>query len=482
MKIDPKQNTIVCGDNIDWLEDMVKELKGGEGIIDLCYIDPPFFSGLDRDIVWKNGSELRSFGDKFKGDVRYYIEWIKPRLEKIHKLLKPSGSIFVHCDYHASHRLRCLLDDIFKPENFKSEIIWKRTSAHGDSNSLGNVHDTIYFYTKSNKNKFNSVFVNYSEKYLKRYKHTDGEGKYLDRDLSAKGLAGGGYTYKWKGVDGYWRCPIETMEQYEKDNLIYYTKKGTPRLKQHLKKMKGKIIDDLWLDINAINSQAKERIGYPTQKPEELVKRIIECATDDGDLVLDCFSGGGTTAKACVDLKRKFIVGDVSPVACKLGAKRLNLANFFDYEIKGMFQTEEELRSMNGHIFAETICDLMGWKCNEKKSNDKGIDGWDGNGNPIQIKNQKTKAGERDIRDFWGALKAANKTVGVFCAWEFVEGKEGAYSFVAKHKDEVTIELRTNRELIKDILISNEKRAEIEKFYNERLPENWKNIEITSAS
>lgn len=434
MKIELDKNTIVCGDNLEWLSWIPDES------IDLCYIDPPFFSNATYEKIWGNGWEVASFGDRFAGGIVNYIEWMRPRIKLIHQKLKQSGSIFLHCDYHASHRLRLLLDEEFQ-ENFLNEIIWSYgAKATPQENYFPKKHDSIFWYKKGVGYTYNPIIVEYAEATLR------------ERDS----------RYKYSDKDGQYRLTTRRRTNGEKYRAKVYLQKGVSEV-------------DVW-DLPIINATAKERIGYRTQKPEALIKRIIECASNKGDVVLDCFAGGFTTAKVCSDLNRKFICGDVSPVACKIGAKRLNKANFHDYEIKGMPQTEQELRELDGHEFAETICDLMGWKCNPKKSNDKGIDGWDGNGNPVQIKNHRAKTGEKDLRNFWGTLQAAKKTTGIFVAWDFcAEGVE----FVAKYKKEVDIQLRKCRELVEDIWITNEKRQQIEDFYNEKLPEDWKENPLT---
>jgi len=338
MKIDPTQNTIVCGDNLEWLDAVPDES------VDLCYIDPPYCTGQDKNIVWNNSAERRFFEDSFKGDVRYYMKWLKPRIEKIHRKLKPTGSIFLQCDWHASHHIRLALDKVFGEKNFRNEIIWVRSSSAGDRKTFGNKHDTIYFYTKSDTFFFNKLFEPYSDAYKKRYRNSDSKGCFTDVPLTAKGLAGGGYNYKWKNVEGLWKCPIDTMKALEAEGLIYYTKTGTPRKKQYLHEVAGKAIQDVWSDVSAVNSQSKESLKYPTQKPETLVQRIVECASKEGDVVLDCFGGSGTTAKIAMSLNRKVISGDVSPVAIRMQAERLERAGYLhgkSFIVKGLGMTKK---------------------------------------------------------------------------------------------------------------------------------------------
>ena len=206
------------------------------------------------------------------------------------------------------------------------------------------------FYSKSENFYFQKTFTEYTDEYKKRYKHEDEKGRFLDRDLTAKGLKGGGYTYSWNGIDGYWRCPESTMKQYEKDGRIYYTRNGTPRFKQYLNDMEGKAVQDLWSDINVINSQSVERIGYSTQKPEKLLKRIIESSTLEGDLVLDFFSGSGTTISTAHKMKRQYIGVEQMDYIETLTAERL--AKVVEGEQSGISK-EVDWQGGNSFIYFE---------------------------------------------------------------------------------------------------------------------------------
>jgi site-specific DNA-methyltransferase (adenine-specific)/adenine-specific DNA-methyltransferase len=231
----------------------------------------------------------------------------------------------VHLDYRKGHYIKIILDEIFGESCFVNQIVWKRTSAHGDSKTLGNAHDIILHYCRSRDNMiYNKQYTDYSNEYIKKYyKHRDKKGRFLDRDLTAKGLKGQGYEYEWNGVLGYWRCPKETMEQYEKDGLLYYTKKGTPRKKQYLEEKQGRSLQDVWTEINAINSQAVERLGYPTQKPETLLERIVLASSNPEDIVLDAFAGAGTTLAVAEKLGRRWIGIDCGKLAIYTTQKRL---------------------------------------------------------------------------------------------------------------------------------------------------------------
>jgi len=423
MKINLNKSTIICGDNLEWLNWVP------DGSIDICYIDPPFFSNRNYEVIWGNGAELRSFGDRFSGGISKYIEWMSERVFLIHRKLKPTGSIFLHCDHHASHRLRSMLDDIFGETNFRNEIIWQRTPFSGSSKSIANkipcIHDSILYYSKSKAHDeyFRCPEKKYDEKYLKRFKHKDDRGYYRKTLLK---------TYSQ-----------ETLVRLKKEGrLIMPSKEGSSyNYKQYLHESNGVVqIGDIWTDINMLNPMAKERLGYPTQKPEALIERILKMASSKHDMVLDCFGGGGTTAKVANDLERKFITGDVSPVACRVIAERIaTKCKPTNLEIKNLPTTEEEFRNIEGNEFAKMFCEIVGWKVNEKQSDDGGVDGWDGNGLPVQIKNQKTKTGRPEIQKFLGALMATNYKEGKFVSWEF---STNAIEYISeiKQKHKINIE------------------------------------------
>lgn len=324
-------NKIFWGDNKQVLGHLLREYRGK---VDLIYIDPPFDSKAD----YKKKISLRgktatndstSFEEKQYGDIwtnDEYLQFMYERLILCRELLADTGSIYLHCDWHKSAHLRLLLDEVFGPSCLKSEIIWKRSTAHSDnSKGFANLHDTLFYYALSSNSFFQVPYVPYSEDYISaRYKHVDSDGRrYLDRDLSAKGLSGGGYSYSWNGKSGIWRCPEETMKNYEAEDRIYYTSNGTPRYKQYLDEMPGMPVQDMWTDIHAINSQAFERIDYPTQKPEGLLERIIKASSNPGDLVFDCFMGSGTTQAVAMKLGRRFLGADINLGAIQTTTKRL---------------------------------------------------------------------------------------------------------------------------------------------------------------
>ena len=329
-------NKLIWGDN----KLILSSLKNGplreeieeQGGIKLIYIDPPFDVGADFSMDIEIGGdtftkkpnvlEELAYRDTWGKGADSFIAMIYERLVLMRDLLAEDGSIYVHCDWRMSGYLKLILEEIF--HNFQNEIIWKRSTAHSDNKAYGNLHDTIYYYSKGKKTIFNIQYDSYSDEYIKTYfRHQDSKGKYLDRDLSAKGLQGGGYSYSWKGKEGVWRCPIETMKKYEEDNRIYYTSNNTPRYKQYLNEMPGVPAQDIWTNIFAVNSQAKERIDYPTQKPEALLERIIKASSNENDIVADFFCGSGTTAAVAEKLNRKWIVSDLGKFAVHTTRKRM---------------------------------------------------------------------------------------------------------------------------------------------------------------
>ncbi len=235
----------------------------------MIYVDPPFFSNRKYEVIWNDGSELRSFDDRWKGGIDDYIEWLSERIKQCHRVLKNTGSIYIHCDWHASHYIRIMMDKIFGYNNFRNEIIWHYISAPESKYSFGKKHDNIFFYSKSKNIKFNVLRVphNKKTKKIRIYKHNGKE----------------------------------------------YICKTNPE---------GKAMDDVW-DIPIIAATSKERVGYPTQKPEALLERIIKASSNEGDLVLDSMCGCGTTIVVAHRLNRRWIGIDVSPTACKIAFNRL---------------------------------------------------------------------------------------------------------------------------------------------------------------
>ena len=421
-EIDIKNNNIISGDNLVWLQ-LIPDKS-----IDLCYIDPPFFSNKNYEIVWGNSYETRSFGDRFEGGIKHYKEWMHDRIVLIHQKLKDTGSFYLHCDWHASHYLKIACDEVFGYKNFINEITWNK-GFRGTERQKGyqRTHDVILFYAKSEFYTWVQQYQDYQDKNLKRYNKIDEKGnKYA------------------------------LVKRQKTDGSVYYGKTYP--------KTKGKKINDV-IDIPILASTDSERIGYKTQKPESLLRRIILASSNKKDLVLDCFGGGGTTAKVSAQLGRKFICGDVSPVAVRVIASRLNkYCPEVNYNVLGLPKTEKELKVINGHAFAELICRCKGWDVNEKKSDDEGIDGWANNKKvPIQIKNHTQAIGRPDIQKFVGAIKEMPE--GIFVAWTF---SKKAIEYIASIKANKIIKIVKCEDIFKDILISDNKQKKLEEYYLKR--------------
>lgn len=352
------QNTLFYGDNLDILREYIPDES-----VDLIYLDPPFNSKRTYNVLFQDESgtdsaaQIAAFDDTWHWDhhtekqyyelvtesatnisqlisslrqfigtnqMMAYLVMMAIRLVELHRVLKSTGSLYLHCDPTASHYLKIILDTIFKPEYFKNEIIWKRTTAHSDSTRWGSVHDVVFFYTKSDEFIWNDVYMEYDEEYKKRFKRSDPDGRlWTDGDITAKGLSGGGYTYEYKGATSLWRVPITTMERLDKEGRLHFTRTGGIRLKKYLDELPGVPVQDVITDIFPINSQARERLGYPTQKPVALLKRIISASSNPGDLVLDPFCGCGTTIAAAEKLGRRWIGIDITHLSIALQKYRL---------------------------------------------------------------------------------------------------------------------------------------------------------------
>ena len=312
--------------------------------VDLVYIDPPFASGANygKKILLRrhphaqaNSAEAQAleadgWEETLYGDIwnkEDYLNWMYENLTAIKAVMSDTASIYVHLDWHIGHYVKILLDEVFGEENFRNEIVWKRTTAHSDAQTYGVNCDVIYFYSKREDFLFNEVFQKYSDDYLARFTCTDPDGrKWEGGNLTAKGLRGGGYSYTYKGCTSLWRCPLETMEEHDRKGRLHFTSNKGIRLKVYLDELKGMPCQALWDDIPAVNSQATERVDYATQKPETLLKRIIETSSNPGMLVADFFGGSGVTAKVAHDLGRRFVHTDIGQNSIQTARDRLAVA------------------------------------------------------------------------------------------------------------------------------------------------------------
>jgi len=411
------QNTLYYGDNLDILREHIPDES-----VDLIYLDPPFNSRRSYNVLFReaNGtaadSQIQAFDDTWnwgqtaeatlreiettsdphvaemmqaivgfvgRNDVSAYLVMMTIRLIELHRVLKPTGSIYLHCDPTASHYLKVVMDTIFGPKSFRNEIVWKRTSAHSDPGRFGANIDILLFYTKGLKWTWNQLYTDYDERYLKRFRPRDPEGRrWTDYDLSAKGLSGGGYEYEYKGATSLWRVPRETMERLDSEGRLHFTSRGGIRQKRYLDELKGVALQALWEDIPPINSQSKERLGYPTQKPLALLERIIQASSNEGDLVLDPFCGCGTMVVAAHELARAWIGIDITHLAIALMTQRLDdvFGESVEYEVIGQpvdVRSAKALADQDRFQFEWWALSLIKARPagGKKKGADKGIDG-----------------------------------------------------------------------------------------------------------
>ncbi|MDR1562311.1 MAG: site-specific DNA-methyltransferase [Dysgonamonadaceae bacterium] len=386
-------NQLILGDNLTILQKIKSET------VDLIYLDPPFFSNKNYEIVWGDAGEIRSFQDRWAGGVDHYIVWLKERVIEMHRVLKSTGSIFLHCDWHANSYIRVyILDKIFGANNYRNEIIWSYRRYTAVSKKYQNLHDTIFWYTKGNSYTFNEDREEYGENSGKLDSHykQDEDGKW----------------YRWQ--------KRKNMEPYK----IYLSE--------------GKRSGDVW-EIPIINASAKERIGYPTQKPFALLERIIKSTTNENDIVLDPFVGGGTTIAVADKLNRKWIGIDQSVQAVKVSELRLHqqtdlftsiYAN--SYSLHLYKYDYDTLRNKDPFEFENWIIGQFGGTGNVKQRNDFGMDGKMHDNTPIQVKRSEN-IGRNVIDNFLSAVKrydkklfekhvSAKTSVGYIIAFSFSKG------------------------------------------------------------
>lgn len=375
-------NELWCGDNLSLLKKFPRES------IDLIYIDPPFFSNKNYEIIYGSESEKRAFNDRWSGGIEHFRAWLYDRLELLYSLLKPTGSMYVHLDWHAVHYIKVDLDNIFRGyKHFQREIIWATDTTSGFKSQAKNwirSHDTILFYTKSKNYTFNKQYLPYDEEYLKRFKKMDESGRKYRDDRPGK-------------------------------------------RRQYLDQLKGIPVSDVWTDIMSFQqaSTSSELVGWPTQKPEALMERIIKASTNEGDLVLDAFCGCGTTIVAAEKLNRRWIGMDISPMAIDVMTTRLSemekkqgkIEDFITYGVTK--DTIAQLRKMKWEDFEDWVINEIDGRSPKKRSGDFGIDGYTKDGTPIQIKNWKAKVGRPVVFNFEAAIRKEKSRSGKIFAIDF---------------------------------------------------------------
>ncbi|MGA2217825.1 MAG: DNA methyltransferase [Terracidiphilus sp.] len=464
------KNQLYYGDNYEVLQRYVKDES-----VDLVYLDPPFNSRQDYNVLFaekdgsQSSSQIRAFEDTwewnidaersyehiveqggrvadalrafktflFNSDMMAYLAMMAPRLVELRRVLKETGSIYLHCDPTASHYLKVLMDAVFGPQFFRNEIIWKRADPKGHAfTRFPSTHDVILSYGRGTETAWNTQYRDYDEDYIRsHYSNIEEEtGRhYTLSDCTNPNRNRPNLTYEWKGVTKVWRWTKERMQRAHDEGRLVYTKSGAPRYKRYLDEMMGTIVTTVWDDIPFINSQAQERLGYPTQKPEALLERIIKASSNEGDLILDPFCGCGTTVQVAQRLNRRWIGIDITHLAIGLIKKRLSDA--FGSEIKSTYDVIGEPTDYAGAaaLAAEDKYQFQWWAlgqvgarpADQKKGADRGIDGRlyfhdDNSGQSKQIVFSVKAGGVSvpQIRDLVGVLGREKAEMGVFLCFE----------------------------------------------------------------
>lgn len=416
-------NTLYYGDNLHVLREHI-----ADGSVDLIYLDPPFNSNANYNVLFKgpegqdSDAQIEAFEDtwhwndsaeaafdevmksgnnsafellramrRFLGenDMMAYLAMMAIRLIELHRVLKPTGSLYLHCDPTASHYLKLLLDGVFGARSFVNEIIWKRSHAHSDSSQgskhFGRISDTILFYAKGGERVWNTLYTPYDQSYIERdYRRIDEDGRRyrLDNIQGPGGAAKGNPFYEVMGVSRHWRYSKERMDELIAQGRIIQTREGAvPAYKRYLDEMPGVPAQNIWTDIPVINNRSNEMLPYPTQKPLALLERIIAASSNAGDLVLDPFCGCGTAVHAAQKLGRQWIGIDVTHLAIGLIEKRMQQAfRGIEFEVKGRPQSlasAMNLAERDKHQFelwALSVVDAVPWQ-GGRKGADTGIDG-----------------------------------------------------------------------------------------------------------
>ncbi|MCL5256290.1 MAG: restriction endonuclease [Chloroflexi bacterium] len=470
------KNKLYFGDNLDILREYVASES-----VDLIYLDPPFNSNATYNVLFgeksgeKSAAQITAFEDTWhwglesekeyqdvvtsgpkkladllqafrsflgQNDMMAYLTMMAPRLAELRRVLKPTGSIYLHCDPTASHYIKLLMDAVFGPMSFKTEIVWKRSSAHSDTKQgrrqHGRLHDIMLFYSKGPEWTWNPIFIPYDGHYIdSHYSCIEaGTGRhYMLDNLTGPGGAGkGNPAYEVMGVTRHWRYSQEKMQELiRQDRIIQPSPGAVPRYKRYLDEMPGVPIGDLWDDIPPVNSQARERLGYPTQKPEALLERIIKASSNEGDVVLDPFCGCGTAVVVAERLHRRWIGIDITHLAISLMINRLHDTFGEDlrpYEVIGSprdLASAAALARRDPYQFEWWALSLIDARParDRKKGADSGIDGYinffdddSGKAKTIIVQVKSGHVGRHQIATLKGDVEREKAQMGVFITLE----------------------------------------------------------------
>jgi DNA modification methylase len=483
----PKIDTgvVYCDDNLERLRELPDES------VDLVYLDPPFFSNRNYEVIWGDEAEVRSFEDRWEGGIQVYINWMQERMEELHRVLKDTGSLYLHCDWHAAHYLKVMLDKIFDSSNFINEIIWRRTGAHNKRGRYGPIHDTILFYRKGSEATWNHPRRPYMRGHVEEYFVEDESGwrtNYYGNVLTGSGRRSGESGKPWRGIDPgdkgrHWAIPGALLEEVEEDlsglsqhqkldrlcELGYITIEpgaAWPMYEHYITPGSGTSVPDIWAfqpytggtlfgteagideDVRWLSPRDQERLGYPTQKPEGLLARIIEASSLPGQVVLDPFCGCGTTLTVAERLDRKWIGIDISVTAVGIIERRLLKDGRERPRVIGMPTTEEELAALKPFEFQNWVIQSLQGHHAKRKSGDMGIDGYTFfNRDPIQVKRSE-RVGRPVLDAFETAVEREDKQRGCIVAFSFTRGAREEAARVQAQKG-VKIELLTVKEILR---------------------------------
>ncbi len=474
---DQPTNTLYYGDNLDILRHHI-----AANSVDLVYLDPPFNSNADYNVIFreqsgqKSAAQIKAFTDTWhwddganrareeiltgapedvarmldalvsfigRNDLTAYLVMMTQRLIELHRVLKPTGSLYLHCDPSASHYLKVVLDAIFGPANFRGEIVWKRTSAHNDPKRPGRIHDIVLFYSKSDEYTWNTVYAPYSKEYTtSHYRLTDDKGRrYRLDNLTAPGHGSNAGIYEWQGKrppqGRMWSLTQDKMDALLAAGRIRFTKSGMPEYIRYLDEMPGVPLQDVWDDIPPVNAMAQERLGYPTQKPLTLLERIIAASSNPGEVVLDPFCGCGTAICAAQALGRHWLGIDITHLAISLMKSRLK--SMFGLDANQAYRVIGEPTDVAGarqlalddryqfQYWAVSLLEAtaQGQEQKSKKGADKGIDGiisfLDGTNRKRETIIVQVKSGHvtsSHIRDLKGVLDREKAALGLYICLE----------------------------------------------------------------
>lgn len=454
------------GDNLEVLRRHIADES-----VDLIYLDPPFKSNKSYNLLFehrdgsKAAGQIKAFDDTWTwslesarvydeivggggppsdmirglraildtSDMLAYVTMMTPRLIELRRVLKPTGSLYLHCDPTASHYLKVVLDAVFGPDNFRNDIVWKRKAGRGETNNaairFGVTNDNLLFFAKSSATPFARQYRESNPEYIaSKFTHVDADGRRYRLDNITSPSLRPNLTYEYKGIKPPpkgWAVSRDRMEEMDREGRLFIPSDPRKRIqrKRYLDELEGETVDSLWDDIPPINSQARERLGYPTQKPLALLERIISASTNPGDMVLDPFCGCGTTIDAAQKLGRKWIGIDITEVA--IDVIRGRLAKQFgpiDYMMGGEPGTREEaeaLARLDKHEFQRWACEKIGITQKVRKGADRGIDGKiigtfdDGTSWTALVSVKGGKNNVVHLRDLYGTVNRDGAYVGV---------------------------------------------------------------------